>query len=87
MFCPECGTQNPDTAKFCVRCGYQNPTAGGGAPMPAQMAATAPANSGSKLPWVFGALALLVIAGLIGFMLYRNNSNASAGEGSPTPRP
>lgn len=61
--------------------------ASGGAPMPAQMATTAPANSGSKLPWVFGALALLVIAGLIGFMLYRNNSNASAGEGNPTPRP
>lgn len=89
MFCPECGTQNPDTAKFCVRCGYQNQMAGGaaGAPMPPQMVASAPASSGSKLPWVFGGLALLVIAGLIGFMLYRNNSSASAGEGNPTPRP
>jgi hypothetical protein len=23
MFCPECGNQNPDTAKFCIKCGYQ----------------------------------------------------------------
>lgn len=22
MFCPECGNQNPDTAKFCIKCGY-----------------------------------------------------------------
>lgn len=21
MFCPNCGTQNPDTSKFCIRCG------------------------------------------------------------------
>lgn len=23
MYCPECGHQNPDTAKFCIECGYQ----------------------------------------------------------------
>lgn len=23
MFCPECGNQNPDSAKFCMKCGYQ----------------------------------------------------------------
>lgn len=23
MYCPECGNQNPDTAKFCIKCGYQ----------------------------------------------------------------
>lgn len=22
MFCPECGNQNPDTARFCMKCGY-----------------------------------------------------------------
>lgn len=22
MFCPECGHQNPDNAKFCIKCGY-----------------------------------------------------------------
>jgi hypothetical protein len=23
MYCPECGHQNPDTAKFCISCGYR----------------------------------------------------------------
>jgi hypothetical protein len=34
MFCPKCGTQNPDGAKFCKKCGYMFPT-GQGMPAPA----------------------------------------------------
>lgn len=87
MFCPECGNQNPDTAKFCVRCGYQTPIAGGaaGSPMPPQAVASVPAISGSKLPWLFGGVALLVIAGLIGFIVLRG-SGASNQDENPTPR-
>ncbi len=90
MFCPECGTQNPDPMRFCVSCGYQNPLAGGatgGAPPP-QAVGYSPARSGPNYAmFIAGGLGFVVIAGLIGFFLYRNNSNASAGEGSPTPRP
>jgi hypothetical protein len=90
MFCPECGTQNPDTAKFCVRCGFQTPMAGGmaGTPMPPQMPqmpAAAPASSGSKLPWAVGGVALIVIAGLVGFIVMRG-ANSSAQDENPTPR-
>ncbi|MBK6748995.1 MAG: zinc-ribbon domain-containing protein [Acidobacteria bacterium] len=63
MFCPECGTQNPDTAKFCVSCGLQTPLAGGARPQPA------PVRSGSKgLVIGGGLLALLVIGGLVAFI-------------------
>jgi hypothetical protein len=35
MFCPKCGTQNPDGAKFCKKCGYSFPASPGqGAPAP-----------------------------------------------------
>ena len=33
MFCPKCGTQNPDGARFCKKCGYMFP-ASQGAPAP-----------------------------------------------------
>ena len=86
MFCPECGTQNPDATKFCVRCGAQNPVAGGaaGGPMPPQMAASAP-SSGSKLPWVLSGVALLVIAGLVGFIVVRGTNSSNQDE-NPAPR-
>jgi uncharacterized membrane protein YvbJ len=35
MFCPKCGTENPDGAKFCSRCGG----ALGGAAEPSEVAA------------------------------------------------
>lgn len=86
MFCPECGTNNLDTAKFCVSCGYQTMAAGrAGAPMPPQMVAAAPASSGSKLPWVLAGVALLVIAGLVGFIVLRGMNSSSQDE-APTPR-
>lgn len=90
MFCPECGTQNPDPMRFCVSCGYQNPLAGGaaGGAAPPQAVGYAPAKSGPNYAlFIAGGLGLVVIAGLIGFILFRNNSNASTDEGNPTPRP
>ena len=84
MFCPECGTQNPDTAKFCVSCGYQTPLAGGTRPQPA--AAAVPVRSGSKgLVIGGGLLALLVIGGLVAFIFLRG-SNSENNEAAPTPR-
>lgn len=86
MFCPECGTNNLDTAKFCVSCGYQT-MAGGATPasMPPRMAAAVPASSGSKLPWVLAGVAFLVIAGLVGFIVMRG-MNSTAQDETPTPR-
>lgn len=86
MFCPECGTQNPDHAKFCISCGYQNRQSGGGGMPPQQFAAAA--SGGSKTNYLLGAggvLALLVIAGLVSFILLRGSS-ASDQDGAPTPR-
>jgi len=86
MFCPECGTNNLDTAKFCVSCGYQ--TLAGGvvrAPIAPQVATAAPASSGSKLPWVIAGVALLVIAGLVGFIVMRGMNSTTQDE-TPTPR-
>jgi len=75
--------------RFCVSCGYQNPLAGGatgGAP-PRQAVGYSPAKSGPNYAlFIAGGLGLVIIAGLIGFILFRNNSSESAGEGNPTPR-
>ena len=67
MFCPECGAQNADHAKFCITCGYQTRQSGGGGGMPPQQFATS-ASGGSKTNYLLGGvgvLALLVIAGLV----------------------
>jgi len=42
MFCPKCGTENPDGAKFCSKCG-----AGLGAPAKPSEAATKPETESS----------------------------------------
>ena len=35
MFCPKCGTENPEGAKFCVKCGAALTPPAGGAETPA----------------------------------------------------
>jgi len=36
MFCSECGTENPDGAKFCSKCGAELAPSAGGAEAPAK---------------------------------------------------
>lgn len=88
MFCPECGTQNPDNAKFCISCGFQTRQASGaaGSPPPQQFIASAPASSKTNYGLaIVGVLALIVIGGLVSFILFRG-SIASNQEPLPTPR-
>ena len=35
MFCPKCGTENPEYAKFCTKCGAELAPAAGGSKTPA----------------------------------------------------
>ncbi len=44
VYCPKCGTQLPDGAKFCFKCGSQLPGSTGGA-APAAASAPAPTSS------------------------------------------
>ena len=71
MFCPSCGTRNPDTANFCLKCGTQLPVSANRG-----IAAVSPAESGmvTVAPqqryagfWIrfFAALVDAVIVGIL----------------------
>src|SRR6202165_3902362 len=56
VFCPNCGTQNPETNRFCQSCGDQlparaQPPVTTAAPQPAAPPAPAPAPSPATPPW------------------------------------
>ncbi|HXN01345.1 MAG TPA: zinc ribbon domain-containing protein [Candidatus Dormibacteraeota bacterium] len=56
VFCPNCGTQNPETNRFCQSCGAQLPARAQApvttaAPQPAAPPAPAPAPSPATPPW------------------------------------
>ncbi|PIZ26852.1 MAG: hypothetical protein COY46_02855 [Chloroflexi bacterium CG_4_10_14_0_8_um_filter_46_9] len=40
MFCPKCGTENPEYAKFCTKCGAALAPPAGGSETPATPAQT-----------------------------------------------
>jgi len=85
MFCPECGNQIPDSAKFCNSCGYQTTQASGAAGRSQQVIDSASGKSRSNYLWfVIGGMGLLIIAGLVSFMLFRGSATSS--ENSPTAR-
>lgn len=86
MYCPECGHQNPDAAKFCMSCGHRFdpsavPPARAEAPTYACVAAPQGAQpgptiivqkKGSALPAVI--LLLLLAVGGVAVYLYATNS-------------
>lgn len=88
MFCPECGTQNPDSAKFCISCGNQTIHPGGavGGHRPHQVAGSMPGRSGPNYGLIIGGgLAFIVIVGLVSFIVFRGSAGSNQ-DGSPTPR-
>jgi len=54
MFCPKCGTENRDSARFCKHCGQPLPKA----------------SPPRKLPWLIGALVLAVVCVVSGVVIY-----------------
>jgi hypothetical protein len=82
MYCPECGHQNPDTAKFCMSCGHRFDLSGvplaashsyGTAPQGVQPAPTVIVQKkGSALPAVI--LLLLLAVGGVAVYLFATNS-------------
>lgn len=54
IFCPECGTRNPDTAKFCFECGTKLPSRSAAGSAAAEASAgdeqTIPAHAESETP-------------------------------------
>lgn len=70
MFCPQCGHQNPDAAKFCMQCGY-NYTGGSShypSSAPPQQAPQIIVKRGGGLALVL-LLIVLVVGGLGVFLL------------------
>jgi hypothetical protein len=59
MFCPQCGEENPDNAKFCSKCG----AALKAAPAPAP----APAATGERTS---GMAVTALIMGILGFVFF-----------------
>ncbi|MBM6675263.1 zinc-ribbon domain-containing protein [Olsenella uli] len=66
MFCPKCGSQLPDGAKFCAACGAQlgSPAAPAAASKPPRRSRKAPLIAG------IGALVVLVAAGVIVWLAF-----------------
>lgn len=58
MFCPKCGTENKDTARFCKNCGQ---------PLPRK---ARPAHAPKKMPWLIGILALAMVCVVAAILVY-----------------
>ncbi len=73
MFCPQCGHQNPDAAKFCMQCGYNYAGAGAGHPSHTsqQQAPQVIVKRGGGLAIVL--LLLVLVGGGLGVLLLLNS--------------
>jgi len=88
MFCPKCGQQNPDEAKFCGKCGAVVSAAP--APQPSFAtpgAASVTSNTGVVSPamknWMIAASIILPIVGIVVgvvFLLDANPEKKAAGK-------
>jgi uncharacterized membrane protein YvbJ len=86
MFCPKCGQQNPDEAKFCGKCGaaVSAASAGGGPGRAAPEAAkdTGVITPGMKNGMIAASIFLPVVGIVVGiiYMLDANPEKKEAGK-------
>ncbi len=85
MFCPKCGQQNPDEAKFCGKCGA--PISAAAAPPPQHSAPRAASDTGAVSPAMKnGMLAASIVVPIVGivvgvvFLLDANPEKKAAGK-------
>ena len=71
MFCPKCGAENKDMARFCKNCGQPVPRT------------ARPARAPKKMPWLIGILALAMLCVIAGVVIY---ARLKPEKTIPTPR-
>jgi len=85
MFCPECGNQNPDTAKFCIKCGYNYSHLSSSVsspppqlPLPQRTSAKT-SNNSLPIVAVIVSVLLLGVFGVVAFVVFQAWSDQQAG--------
>ena len=74
MFCPKCGAENKDTARFCKHCGQ---------PLPRK---ARPALAPEKMPWLVGILALAIVCVVAGVVIYPRLESTPSPRATELPR-
>ena len=90
MFCPKCGNQLPDDARFCNKCGnttdLTGQTVGNGAMFPAQgTAAAGKASKGMATPVkisIITSVAVIVVVGVVLLLVHLLGGGLGSGSGS-----
>jgi uncharacterized membrane protein YvbJ len=84
MFCPKCGQQNPDEAKFCGKCGAAVSAAppGPGRPSPEAAKDTGVITPGMKNGMIAASIILPIVGIVVGiiYMLDANPEKKEAGK-------
>lgn len=91
MYCPLCGHENPDGARFCAGCGKELPgtsrsASGPGNAQPASFTTTAPvandaavgSHQKAKIPVVAVAVAVVAVVAVVVVLLLGNRGGASS---------
>ena len=74
MFCPKCGTENKDMARFCKNCGQ---------PLPRT---ARPARAPKKMPRLVGILALAMVCVVVAILVYPRLESMPLPGGTGLPR-
>jgi hypothetical protein len=81
--CPSCGEPNPPERTWCARCGHRlRPE-----PVAAPAQAPAPPQRASRLPVVIAGLVALVLAGVLGTLVWLMRDRQDAPDPQPTATP